>query len=343
MIRAALLALALAGTAFAQAGSAGDRGHLRTPCLGLEYGNYEYENYDWDTIDRAMCSVLAEQCFECADLEGCDICPQVQACDICPQVTDCNATGCIPDDQPCQTNLQCCGAHCMGTGFCEPCVPVGGDCIGSTDCCTGLCDESMLCVAETTTTSTTTTSSSTSTSTTGASSTTSTSSSTSTSTSLAVDGFLYFPYPGSASFTNLPGANSLLCAVYEVPATVNATTIAAGFTGTGNCGVAVYENDTAGAQLAEHTDTCPNPGILSATVSAYTLAAGALYRFCVCADTGGTTYLQLQAKEVSQLADAFTVAVGVGSNSCTAGNPPATTGTLSAPTPYPPMPLVGVE
>ena len=111
-----LVALLLMGPRMchAQAGSAGDRGHLRTPCLGLEYGDYEYENYDWNTIDKALCNVLSEQCFQCSDLAGCDIAPFT-----CESLTTCLETGGVT------------GA-CSRTPFCNvKCFGAVGD--GQTD------------------------------------------------------------------------------------------------------------------------------------------------------------------------------------------------------------------
>jgi hypothetical protein len=158
---------------------------------------------------------------------------------------------------------------------------------------------------------------------------------------------LFIPYPGTDQQTALPGANVMLCAVYQVTASVTGSRLSASFAGSGNCAFAIYDNDDTGTAVATIQGTCPNPGIVADTTANFTLNAGALYRFCLCSDQATTKYLGLQAHEMSWLADAFTLAVGKSTTTCGAGaTPPPTTGPLlnaATGNDYPRMPIVGVE
>lgn len=75
------IVVAMASSAWGQAGTAGSGERPLTPCARLEYGNNEAYNYNMTTIDRHLCSLAADQCFACEDLAACDLCPLVAACE----------------------------------------------------------------------------------------------------------------------------------------------------------------------------------------------------------------------------------------------------------------------
>jgi hypothetical protein len=147
---------------------------------------------------------------------------------------------------------------------------------------------------------------------------------------------------GTAGFTGSSN-NVLYCE--RVPATLSLTatkltgTVAAG--GSANAGYAVYVDADAGSELGEVVAAVVSDGGAGTNVTAsglsITVVAGTLYRVCYCTDNvlnappmesghksvSGTPYFAPMFNQSGTF-------LGHGANACVAGNPPATTGALTA-------------
>jgi hypothetical protein len=149
--------------------------------------------------------------------------------------------------------------------------------------------------------------------------------------------------PGHTSALNQlhsKAANVLYCATVPAERTIHATKIA-GYTAANNattCTWAIYPNDDAGPLIANATGFCNGAAVTAMSLD-FTLTAGTLYRVCVCASVGSSmSYVAVQQatsccseRNVTQLVQAFhPTYVGTAATPCSLGNPPVSTGAITA-------------
>lgn len=181
-------------------------------------------------------------------------------------------------------------------------------------------------------TSTTSTSSST------AASTTSTSSSTSTTLEPVALKMIFGPtdgHPWNLDFGNFPTANdALLCTEWIPSVGVSGADRVGWFKNSGSAtvGLAIYNYDGT-AQIMEANST----GDTVTGLTPFTIDPGTQYRVCMCV-TDRTVALyttgqnaNFEFDNVGRFANLFLTKFGVAANSCSSGNPPATTGSLTPP------------
>jgi hypothetical protein len=164
----------------------------------------------------------------------------------------------------------------------------------------------------------------------------------------------YVLFPGHAgtiaqAFPGSPNANRMYCARYvALSGKTGCTKIGFGITGavtSGTCGAAIYEDDNAGAQLAETVGACTSTGIVSDTVASFDIVEGETYRVCVCTSGTNGSYLAVSTNATAgylpDLLIEFSASNGYAANACSSGDPDTTTGAITADhTVRPPFALV---
>lgn len=160
-------------------------------------------------------------------------------------------------------------------------------------------------------------------------------------------------YSMTTATPQLAVANRLYCARVPATASMTATKLVGMVEALGatTAGVAIYPDSDGGTELGEAVASVTNDGgagtRIPATGLSMTFVEGTTYRVCICVDNV-TLALPLESQHGGGVAiqwpylNAGTTVVGHAANTCTTGNPPATTGALTADTSTP-LPLVLVE
>ena len=129
----------------------------------------------------------------------------------------------------------------------------------------------------------------------------------------------------------------MYCHVVVAPFSINGTKLAAAVTSSSGsaqtCGFAIYNADGS-TQLAEIAASCTAAGILTVTGQTINLTAGTEYTICHCrsATNVSNTYLTAMNSATAGMnygpdfLGAATAHAYEATNTCTTGNPPATTG-----------------
>lgn len=150
-------------------------------------------------------------------------------------------------------------------------------------------------------------------------------------------------FPGFGGFGGdiaHPAADTMYCVTLPAQFSMTATKLAGRVT-TGavssTTGFAIYPNTDGGTQLGEAFGASASAGNITATSLSIAITAGTKYRLCSCSTSTSVKVLQLwgpttgAGRLLSMLNNGtFATAAGSAANACVTGNPPATTGALTA-------------